>query len=162
MSQPSLTEGIVAAPFGAVHIVVNNELEKVVSIRPVIESIASQESHATGLLAETIRQLKCYFDGSLQEFDLPLLWQGTDFQLTVWQALTRIPYGETISYQELAFLIDKPRACRAVGTANGRNQFAIVVPCHRVIAANGSLGGYTGGLGIKRSLLALEGVVFGD
>ncbi len=101
-------------------------------------------------------QLEEYFAGRRRTFDLPLDPEGTRFQLTVWQALTRIPYGETVSYGELARRIGNPQASRAVGLANGANPLPIVVPCHRVIGADGSLTGFGGGLDIKRKLLALE------
>lgn len=101
-------------------------------------------------------QLDEYFAGERQHFDLPLHPLGTPFQLTVWEELRRIPYGQTISYGELARRIGKPKAMRAVGAANGRNPLPIVVPCHRVIGADGSLTGFGGGLFIKRHLLLLE------
>ncbi len=104
----------------------------------------------------TIAQLEEFFAGRRRSFELPLAPEGTEFQRTVWQALTRIPYGETISYGELARRIGKPQASRAVGLANGANPLPIVVPCHRVIGADGSLTGFGGGLDIKRKLLALE------
>jgi methylated-DNA-[protein]-cysteine S-methyltransferase len=107
-------------------------------------------------LTEAVEQLKAYFAGELRQFTLPLAPNGTLFQLRVWNELTRIPYGETISYRELAERIGNPRACRAVGLANGSNPIAIVVPCHRVIGANGKLTGYGGGLPTKEKLLALE------
>jgi methylated-DNA-[protein]-cysteine S-methyltransferase len=103
-----------------------------------------------------IAQLSEYFAGRRREFDLPLGPHGTEFQRSVWKALTRIPYGETLSYGELARRIGNPRASRAVGLANGANPLPIVVPCHRVIGADGSLTGFGGGLDIKRKLLALE------
>jgi len=103
-----------------------------------------------------IAQLEEYFAGRRQTFDLPLAPEGTSFQHTVWHALTRIPYGETTSYGELARRIGKPQASRAVGLANGANPLPIVVPCHRVIGADGSLTGFGGGLDIKRKLLTLE------
>ncbi len=108
------------------------------------------------LLREAAAQLEAYFAGALRRFELPLAGAGTDFQREVWAALTRIPYGETRSYAELAALVGRPRAVRAVGAANGRNPLAIVVPCHRVIGADGSLTGYAGGLAAKRWLLAHE------
>jgi methylated-DNA-[protein]-cysteine S-methyltransferase len=101
-------------------------------------------------------QLEEYFAGQRQHFDLPLHPVGTPFQLEVWQELGRIPYGITISYGELARRIDKPLAVRAVGAANGRNPLPIVLPCHRVIGADGSLTGFGGGLPTKRYLLSLE------
>ncbi|MFD2488338.1 methylated-DNA--[protein]-cysteine S-methyltransferase [Amycolatopsis jiangsuensis] len=105
---------------------------------------------------EVKRQLGEYFAGERTEFDLPLALRGTPFQQTVWQQLTRIPYGETITYRELAEHIGRPGAFRAVGLANGRNPVSIVVPCHRVVGSNGDLTGYGGGVDRKRRLLELE------
>lgn len=107
-------------------------------------------------LDETIRQLRAYFAGELENFNLNIAPQGTPFQLSVWHRLCEIPYGETISYGELARRIGNPNASRAVGLANGSNPIPIVVPCHRVIGSNGKLTGYGGGLPIKEKLLALE------
>lgn len=103
-----------------------------------------------------IAQLEEYFAGRRQSFHLPLAPEGTSFQRMVWQALIEIPYGETVSYGELARRIGRPQASRAVGLANGANPLPIVIPCHRVIGADGSLTGFGGGLDIKRKLLALE------
>ncbi|HEV2540446.1 MAG TPA: methylated-DNA--[protein]-cysteine S-methyltransferase [Frateuria sp.] len=108
-------------------------------------------------------QLEEYFAGTRQAFELPLHPIGTPFQLAVWQELGRIPYGATISYGEMARRIGQPQAVRAVGAANGRNPLPIVLPCHRVIGADGSLTGFGGGLPTKRFLLAMEeGVARGD
>ena len=101
-------------------------------------------------------QLDEYFAGTRTAFDLPLRLHGTEFQVEVWEQLRRIPYGETISYGELAKRVDRPEAARAVGSANGQNPIAIVVPCHRVIGADGSLTGFGGGLDWKRWLLQRE------
>ncbi|MDO1528580.1 methylated-DNA--[protein]-cysteine S-methyltransferase [Fulvimonas sp. R45] len=101
-------------------------------------------------------QLGEYFAGTRQVFDLPLHPLGTPFQLAVWRALARIPYGSTISYAEMARRIGQPQAVRAVGAANGRNPLPIVLPCHRVIGSDGSLTGFGGGLPTKRFLLAME------
>jgi methylated-DNA-[protein]-cysteine S-methyltransferase len=106
--------------------------------------------------ARTIAQLQAYFYGTLTGFDLPLAPQGTEFQMTVWRELCNIPFGETISYGELARRIGMPTASRAVGHSNARNPISIIVPCHRVIGADKSLTGYAGGLDRKRALLALE------
>lgn len=108
------------------------------------------------VLAEAASQLRAYFEGELISFDLPLALEGSSFQRGVWEGLLAIPYGETISYGELAKRIGQPSASRAVGLANGRNPIAIIVPCHRVIGADGSLTGYGGGVDRKRYLLALE------
>jgi methylated-DNA-[protein]-cysteine S-methyltransferase len=105
---------------------------------------------------EPARQLAEYFAGRRRRFDLKLAPEGTAFQRRVWRELTAIPYGETISYSELARRIGNARALRAVGLANGSNPLPIVIPCHRVIGSNGSLTGYGGGLAIKRALLDLE------
>ncbi|HET7307245.1 MAG TPA: methylated-DNA--[protein]-cysteine S-methyltransferase [Gammaproteobacteria bacterium] len=107
-------------------------------------------------LREAVRQLDEYFAGERRNFDLPLKPEGTAFQQSVWRALRDIPYGATESYGALAKRIGKPKAVRAVGASNGLNPLPIVIPCHRVIGANGSLTGYGGGLPVKHQLLALE------
>lgn len=122
---------------------------------PPVE-VSSETRTSRAVLAETERQLDEYFAGERTSFDLPLALRGTPFQLRVWRALCDIPYGETISYGELARRVGAPGAARAVGLANGRNPVPIIVPCHRVIGANGTLTGYGGGLDRKRWLLALE------
>jgi methylated-DNA-[protein]-cysteine S-methyltransferase len=109
-----------------------------------------------GDLTEAAGQLSAYFAGRLRQFDVPVAPDGTEFQRKVWTELQRIPYGETISYGELAKRLGNPKAVRAVGLANGSNPISIVIPCHRVIGSNGSLVGYGGGLPIKQALLALE------
>lgn len=109
------------------------------------------------ILKETATQLEEYFTGERTAFDVAMELDGTPFQREVWTELARIPYGETVSYGELARRVGRPNGSRAVGQANGRNPIAIIVPCHRVVASNG-IGGYGGGLQIKRALLALEGV----
>jgi methylated-DNA-[protein]-cysteine S-methyltransferase len=112
---------------------------------------------STQLLQETCRQLDAFFSGELKKFELPLAPQiGTEFQQAVWHELRRVPYGTTITYTELARRVGRPAAVRAVGAANGRNPLPIVVPCHRVIGADGRLTGYAGGLHLKQTLLDLE------
>ncbi|MFT4106134.1 MAG: methylated-DNA--[protein]-cysteine S-methyltransferase [Lacrimispora sp.] len=110
----------------------------------------------TELTERTVGQLKEYFLGKRQEFDLPLKPAGTEFQRKVWEALRAIPYGQTRTYGEIAASIGNPKACRAVGMANNRNPIPIIIPCHRVIGAGGSLVGYGGGLDKKVKLLELE------
>jgi len=105
---------------------------------------------------EALNQLEAYFAGELFEFDLKLSLQGTPFQRSVWTALQTIPYGKTVSYGHLAKQLNTPGGMRAVGAANGQNPIPIIIPCHRVIASDGSLGGYTGGLEIKHQLLEME------
>ena len=114
------------------------------------------QDDAAAPFPEAKRQLEAYFAGQLTEFDLPLAPVGTDFQRRVWDELRRIPYGQTISYGELARRIGNPNASRAVGLANGRNPFSIIVPCHRVVGSGGKLVGYAGGMTRKETLLALE------
>jgi len=108
------------------------------------------------ILIETERQLSQYFLGIRTEFDLPIEANGSNFQKKVWRALREIPFGETRSYSDLANAVGSPKACRAVGAANGKNPLAIVVPCHRVVGASGALTGFAGGLEAKAKLLALE------
>jgi methylated-DNA-[protein]-cysteine S-methyltransferase len=113
-------------------------------------------------LPAAARQLKEYFTGKRREFDLPLRMEGTEFQQRVWRELTKIPFGETRSYGQLAKRIGNPNGSRAVGLANGRNPIAIIVPCHRVIGADGSLTGFGGGLDRKEWLLTHEGQIIGS
>jgi methylated-DNA-[protein]-cysteine S-methyltransferase len=110
----------------------------------------------TPLLKKAVLELQEYFAGTRKRFDLPFSPQGTDFQQKVWKALQDIPYGAVVSYKDIALAIGNEKACRAVGGANNKNPIAIIIPCHRVIGADGSLVGYGGGLEIKRRLLALE------
>jgi methylated-DNA-[protein]-cysteine S-methyltransferase len=110
----------------------------------------------TPLLREAVRQFESYFSGHLKEFTLPIEPSGTAFMKQVWAALCEIPYGMTATYGEIAAKIGKPKASRAVGLANNRNPIPIIIPCHRVIGANGSLTGYAGGLEMKKRLLELE------
>ncbi len=121
--------------------------------RPPEESFGTPDDSAFG---EAVEQLTAYFAGERTEFDLPLHLDGTGFQRTVWAELLKIPYGETRSYGELAEALGNPAASRAVGLANGKNPIGIIVPCHRVVGANGSLTGYGGGIDRKRRLLDFE------
>jgi AraC family transcriptional regulator, regulatory protein of adaptative response / methylated-DNA-[protein]-cysteine methyltransferase len=107
-------------------------------------------------LAQTRRELEQYFAGTLTQFTVPMMLKGTPFEERVWRGLCQIPYGETVSYVQLAGRVDSPRGQRAVGRANGLNRIAIIIPCHRVINSDGKLGGYGGGLWRKEKLLALE------
>ena len=113
----------------------------------------------SGLIAEAKQQLREYFDGQRQRFTLPVAPAGTPFQQRVWQELQKIPWGTTTTYGEIARRIGQPTAVRAVGSANGRNPVAIVIPCHRVIGSDGNLTGYAGGIATKRRLLQLEGAL---
>ncbi|MGW7489825.1 methylated-DNA--[protein]-cysteine S-methyltransferase [Streptomyces sp. NPDC054786] len=124
--------------------------------RPPQETFGDPADPGGPPFAAAIAQLRAYFRGELTTFDLPLALRGTPFQRRVWAALCAIPYGETLSYGQLAERLGVPTAARAVGLANGRNPVGIIVPCHRVVGANGSLTGYGGGLDRKRRLLAFE------
>lgn len=117
---------------------------------------SKHQGRAVEILEETQRQLEQYLDGKRKTFELPLNVEGTNFQKQVWAELSKIPYGTTFSYRDIAKKIKNDKAVRAVGTANGRNPLSLIVPCHRVIAADGTLGGYAGGLSIKEKLLRLE------
>ncbi|MFF1692584.1 methylated-DNA--[protein]-cysteine S-methyltransferase [Streptomyces sp. NPDC058257] len=127
--------------------------------RPPEETFGDRDA---GPFGETTSQLEAYFTGGLTEFDLPMRLDGTPFQRTVWRQLQLIPYGETRTYGELAAALGKPNASRAVGLANGKNPIGVIVPCHRVIGAGGSLTGYGGGLDRKQRLLAFEGATGGS
>ncbi|NOU77381.1 methylated-DNA--[protein]-cysteine S-methyltransferase [Paenibacillus sp. LMG 31459] len=117
---------------------------------------AAQIYADAGSMSEAERQLAAYFSGELQSFSVPLDMRGTDFQRQVWEALLSVPYGESASYKDIAVMIGNPQAVRAVGGANNRNPVPVIVPCHRIIGAGGTLVGYAGGLGIKSRLLQLE------
>ena len=122
-----------------------------------VKNVAWESSHEK--LRDYVDQLTEYFAGSRRDFTFPLDLRGTDFQVKCWRALVRIPYGETRTYADIARAIKCPQGFRAVGLANNRNPIAIVVPCHRVIASDGTLCGYGGGLDVKRKLLELEGAL---
>lgn len=118
--------------------------------------VADAEESETPLIKTAAKQLEEYFYGVRREFDLPLSLCGTEFQKKVWSALLNIPYGAVCSYGDIAKEIGNPKACRAVGGANNKNRIIIIIPCHRVIGADGSLVGYGGGLDVKEKLLTLE------
>ena len=153
---PDETE--ITSPLGALRLLAHPEgLTEIL----FLGGVQAQPSNCpSDLLVEASAQLAAYFAGDRREFDLPLALQGTDFQREVWAELQRIPFGVTISYGTLARRIDRPRAVRAVGLANGRNPLPIVIPCHRVIGADGSLTGFSSGLELKQRLLEHEGVLF--
>lgn len=141
----------IEVPIGVIKVTAShNALESIVFVDRVKESSANK---ITNMVCQ---QLDEYFAGKRQEFDLPLDKQGTEFQESVWLALQEIPYAETCSYQQIAAKINRPKAMRAVGSANGKNPLAIVVPCHRVIASDGSLSGYEYGVDKKSWLLQHE------
>lgn len=134
---------------------IGQEGDSIVSVQKMTTIPCEPDSH-TQLTDALAQQLDEYFQGKRQQFDVPYTLRGTPFQNQVWAQLCRIPYGETRSYRDIAQALGNPRACRAVGMANHRNPLMILVPCHRVIGADGSLGGYAGGIEIKQFLLELE------
>lgn len=120
------------------------------------EEIFNQTSK---VIEECVQQLEEYFQGKRKTFDLPIRYEGTDFQKKVWEIVAKIPFGVTKTYKDLAVELDNLGAIRAVGTANGANPFHIIIPCHRIIGTDGSLTGYAGGIEKKKALLTLEGVL---
>jgi methylated-DNA-[protein]-cysteine S-methyltransferase len=164
------TQTVVASPIGPLTLVaagaglagVYMDAQRHLPAAAVLGEPASQDGRGAAPLAAAASQLAEYFAGERTGFDLPLVMDGTDFQRRVWAALRDIPYGETISYGELAGRIGNASASRAVGLANGKNPVAVIVPCHRVVGSDGSLTGYGGGLDRKRFLLALEQRVSGQ
>jgi methylated-DNA-[protein]-cysteine S-methyltransferase len=144
---------VISTPVGPLRLVAAGDALARVEFQPNVPSSGRSDSP---VLAAAAEQLAEYFAGTRREFDVPLAPSGTPFQLEVWSMLSRIPYGRTWSYSELARRLGRPAAVRAVGAANGRNPLPIVVPCHRVIGADGRLVGFGGGLAIKRQLLDLE------
>jgi len=148
--------GIASSPKGLCKIKLNiscvDEFEE--TLRDFQDAVPHLDSAS---FSQIIRQFDRYFDGKLRKIECPLdISKGLPFQRLVWSALQKAPYGETRSYQWLAAAIGNPKACRAVGTANGKNNLPIVIPCHRIIRKNGDLGGFTGRLHLKRYLLDLE------
>ena len=139
---------------GAIEIRANDKA--ITGLRLLNNNPESWQTSANPLIKETCIQLDEYFAGKRRAFELPLSPEGTPFQQTVWKHLQEIPYGQTISYAQLAKAVGNPKACRAVGSANGKNPIAIIIPCHRVIASDGGLGGFASGLENKIQLLGLE------
>lgn len=147
-------------PFGTVHLYASEHHLRALLFKPWYKIEHSNIEHSTNTVLEsTKQQLKEYFDGNRRSFDIPVQSDGTDFQQKVWQTLMDIPFGKTWNYGELAQAIGNKNASRAVGAANGKNPISIIVPCHRVIGANGELTGYLGGLKAKEWLLKHEGVL---
>ncbi|MBC8285734.1 MAG: methylated-DNA--[protein]-cysteine S-methyltransferase [Nitrospinae bacterium] len=155
-SNPIGLTGLVATSNGLLRII--NKLKNENSIEKHLALLTNGEiTKKPSDFKDLVKQFALYFKGNLREFDFPLdLSLGTPFQQKVWKKLITIPYGKTRSYKWLASAIKNPQASRAVGNANGKNPLSIVIPCHRVVRENGDLGGYTGGVSIKRFLLDLE------
>jgi len=153
---PAINYSYVDSPIGTIEIGVNSEC---VTNLDFVDQPRKTTPHESRVLGLAIEQIEAYFEGRLQVFDLPLELAGTSFQRSVWQALLTVPFGRTASYQQMADIVDNPKAVRAVGAANGQNPVSIIVPCHRIIGKNGSLTGYGGGIWRKEWLLRHEGVL---
>lgn len=160
MNNCSIRYAVMTSPLGDISIAASNKgvvrlaLPSQLEIRPFEANWQRDDTAA----ADAQQQLKEYFAGKRKQFDLALDLEGTEFQQTVWQALQNVPWGQVCSYGDVAKQIGRPKAVRALGAANGKNPVPIIVPCHRIIGANGKLTGYFGGEPIKAFLLALEGV----
>jgi O-6-methylguanine DNA methyltransferase len=157
---------LAASPKGLVALEFDRRLPGQQTVRPNPRDLREENNRfkfeeSASHLRPYVNELQEYFAGKRRSFDFSLDLRGTEFQISCWRALVEIPYGETRSYADIARAVGKPSAFRAVGMANNRNPIAIVVPCHRVIASNGSLCGYGGGLDVKRKLLELEGALTG-
>ena len=152
-------ELVMETPVGKLRLVASNKGLTAIDMKATNSKLATKpDGRAQEILAETRKQLTQYFAGDRKKFDIPLDLRGTPFQVKAWKTLTRIPFGKTISYGEQAKAMRNGKAFRAVGSANGKNPIPIVVPCHRVIASDGGLGGYSLGLKMKRQLMKLEGI----
>ena len=158
-NEPVRNELVVASPVGKLRLVASEKGLVAIDVRNnAKQEVTAKNPSAQAVLIQTKKQLEQYFAGKRKTFDVALDLVGTEFQVQAWRALCRIPFGKTISYGQQAANIKKPKAFRAVGSANGKNPIPIIVPCHRVVASGGSLGGYSLGLRMKKQLLALEGV----
>ena len=163
MNQKSSHRFKVSSPLGPLYLDITSRGLKGVwlgepgeAMEPGGSKSGQQSTQVQALFRLVKSELKEYFQGNRQKFTVPLDLEGTEFQTRVWKELAKIPYGKTVSYKDIASRINHKKAFRAVGTANGKNPVPIIIPCHRVIAADGKLGGYSGGLKIKKQLLRLE------
>ena len=145
---------IFCSPVG--HLLIRSDGESILEVSFTEKEPVNADTGDCDVLRKCVSELEMYFAGKLKEFTVPLKLVGTDFRKKCWEALRTIPYGETISYKELATNVGNPKACRAVGGANHHNPIVVIVPCHRVIGSGGSLTGFGGGLDKKQYLLDLE------
>ena len=158
-NEPVRNDLVIASPVGKLRLVASEKGLVAIDVRSdAKKNVTAKNASAQAILIKTKKQLEQYFAGKRTSFDVALDLVGTEFQVRAWRALCRIPFGKTISYGQQAANIKKPKAFRAVGSANGKNPIPIIVPCHRVVASDGSLGGYSLGLRMKKQLLVLEGV----
>jgi methylated-DNA-[protein]-cysteine S-methyltransferase len=154
--------GYITSPLGELEICANDlGLVSLLFVETEKGKLVRRSVSEGAVISETKKQVAAYFDGTLKPFDIPLFMKGTDFQNKVWEELTRIPFGKTISYLQLARLLGDEKSIRAAASANGKNPFAIIVPCHRVIGKDGSLTGYAGDMWRKQWLLDHEAKLMG-
>ena len=151
--------GTVESPIGLIEIGATDQAIRSLYFVEEPRADAEDADNPHPLIAKAVHQLQEYFNGTRTEFDLPLALHGTDFQQQVWQQLLTVAYGQMASYRDIAYALDKPKAVRAVGAANGQNPISLIVPCHRIIGSNGKLTGYGGGLWRKEWLLKHEGAL---
>jgi methylated-DNA-[protein]-cysteine S-methyltransferase len=151
MSELAISRRSFPSPFGFITITAEAEKITAVELCKKVNSVGSAK-----VLDEAGKQLALYLEGSLRKFSLPLKVSGTPFQVAVWKAIAKVPFGKTVSYRQIAAAIGKPQAARAVGAAVGANPTPLLVGCHRVMGSNGSITGYSGGQGIKTKKLLLE------
>ncbi len=149
----------ISSPIGNIEIIANELAVKRINFLKNKRKPARNDLKKSEVLSSAVKQLKEYFNGKREFFDLPLFFKGTPMQQKVWRQILDIPIGKTSSYKDISKKIKKPNAYRAVGNAVGRNPLPIVIPCHRVIHSNGDIAGFTGGNDIKMKLLKLEGVI---
>lgn len=157
----NLVQCKITTPIGPLYLVASDQgLKGIHWSKQAERMVASFDRSNPGerILDDACRQLKEYFDGGRKSFDIPFHLEGTPFQMKVWNELSKIPFGKTVAYKDIAQKIHNAKAVRAVGSANGKNPVCIMIPCHRVITSGGSIGGYAGGIAVKRHLLALEGI----
>jgi len=166
----SINYAKIKLPIGGIYAAASGKGVAAISLRPrsedlfvgwCVRALGETPVPGGGFMLDTLRaELDAYFSGRLKKFKVPLDLRGTEFQLAVWRELLRVPFGEVVTYGELARMMGRPGASRAVGGAMNQNRVPIIVPCHRVVASGGGLGGYGSGVDIKRKLLELEGIRF--
>ena len=156
LTQQQLSYSLLESSIGPIELIANSNALLEIRLKPNRDSIKNRKNSKNEILSQAREELRNYLNGQLTIFSVPILLAGTNFQLSVWKRLTLIPYGEQLSYSDLARSIGYGKAARAVGLANGKNKLQIIIPCHRVTRANGEVGGYSAGIEIKDYLIKLE------
>ena len=152
-------KAFVTSPIGVLQLEATENALVAIRFKESKQADAENTVSTNPVIDETVAQIDAYFQGQLTTCDLPLDLRGTEFQQSVWQALCKIPYGQTISYLQLANRLGDPKKVRAVGSANGKNPIPVIIPCHRVVGADGTLVGYSGGISRKKALLRHEDAI---